>query len=509
MRPKGADSLVLTAAGVGGVLLIWHLFAAYTASELILPTPMRTVAELLRIFTAPEFRQQLLATLLRGVLSLLIIVAVALPVGLLAGHFNRLSTLLTVPVAVVRSTPVISIILLALIWFPSGGVPVFAAILMGFPLLYENIAAGMRNVDREYLEMVRAFRLRRTGTLRNLYLPAVAGYLGSGVRSASGIVWKVVVAAEVLSQPSFGIGSRLYESRIYLETAGVFAWTALLILVSVLADRLIRLLGQIPLTALLPVRSEAAPPVAAFPAAVAPADPSSAEAELHSSTQVEIVSGSKSFGTNRVFSGLSVGFLEGSRSVILGPSGCGKTTLLRALAGLEELDLGSVTGLPPRVAYAFQEPRLLPWLTSEENMRLVREPERAYTHQIPRILELLGLAEVAGERPIALSGGMRQRLGLARALAVESDLLLLDEPFSALDVDCRSWMRSSVVQERLLPGESLVAVTHDIHDAVVLGERLYLFSDRPMGLLEEMRLPEEKDPAELSVEVYRRMVQTL
>ena len=476
-------------------MLLWHLFAAFTASELILPTPGRTLRELLGIIAAPEFLSELVATLLRGLFSLLVILAVALPLGLLAGHYPAAATLLTVPVAVVRSTPVISIILLALIWFPSGGVPIFAAILMGFPLLYENVAAGMRNVDREYLEMVRAFRLRRRGRVRNLYLPAVAGYLGSGVRSASGIVWKVVVAAEVLSQPGFGIGSRLYESRIYLETAGVFAWTALLILVSVLTDRLIQLLGRIPLRRILPVRPEAAPPTSGK--------------EATGTTPVSLSAAEKRFERTVVLEGLSVSFPRGCRSVILGPSGCGKTTLLRILAALEPVDGGSVAGIPARVAYAFQEPRLLPWLSSRENIELVREPEREYRLEIGRILECLRLGEVAEEPPSALSGGMRQRLGLARALAVESDLILLDEPFSALDVESRRKIQAALAEELLLPEQTLVAVTHDIHDAVVLGERLYLFSDRPMGLLEEMLLPEEKDAAELSVEVYRRMVQTL
>jgi ABC-type nitrate/sulfonate/bicarbonate transport system ATPase subunit len=331
--------------------------------------------------------------------------------------------------------------------------------------------------------------------VRNLYLPAVAGYLGSGVRSASGIVWKVVVAAEVLSQPGFGIGSRLYESRIYLETAGVFAWTALLILVSVLTDRLIQLLGRIPLRRILPVRREAAPPTS--------------REGVTGTSPVSLSAAKKSFERAVVLEGLTVSFPRGCRSVILGPSGCGKTTLLRILAALEPLDGGSVTGIPARVAYAFQEPRLLPWLTSRENIELVREPEREYRLEIGRILECLGLGEVAAEPPSALSGGMRQRLGLARALAVESDLLLLDEPFSALDVESRRRIQAALAEELLPPEQTLVAVTHDIHDAVVLGERLFLFSDRPMGLLEEMLLPEEKDAAELSVEVYRRMVQTL
>lgn len=497
-------------------MLLWHLFAAYTASELILPTPGRTLRELLGIIAAPEFLRELLATLFRGVLSLLIILAAALPLGLISGHYPAAATLLTVPVAVFRSTPVISIILLALIWFPSGGVPVFAAILMGFPLLYENVATGMRNVDREYLEMVRAFRLRRRGRLRNLYLPAVAGYLGSGVRSASGIVWKVVVAAEVLSQPGFGIGSRLYESRIYLETAGVFAWTAVLILVSVLTDRVIVLLGRMPLRRLLPVRREAAPPTAERLAAAPPGREESYRRPLSAETSTAagespicLTDGVKRFGETVVLNGLSVSFPQGRRSVILGPSGCGKTTILRILAGLAPVDGGFVTGLPPRVAYAFQEPRLLPWLSARENIELVREPERKYRLEIEAILDRLGLGEVAEQPPSVLSGGMRQRLGLARALAVESDLLLLDEPFSALDVESRRKIQSALAEELLLPEQTLVAVTHDIHDAVVLGERLYLFSDRPMRLLEEVQVPVAAEAAEIAVEVYRRMVQTL
>lgn len=501
MKRPGTHNLILTALGVGGVLLLWQLFAAATLSELILPTPGRTLRELAVILAAPRFLRELLATLLRGLSSLMVILAAALPLGLVAGHYPAAATLLTVPVAVVRSTPVISIILLALIWFPSGGVPVFAAILMGFPLLYENLAAGMRNVDREYLEMVRAFRLRRRGRVRNLYLPAVAGYLASGVRSASGIVWKVVVAAEVLSQPDYGIGSRLQDSRIYLETAGVFAWTALLILVSVLTDRVILLLGRLPVRRVLPVRPEAAPPGAAGDGL-----------EAERSAQPALLSlsrGVKRFGATVVLDGLTVAFLKGERSVILGPSGCGKTTILRILAGLEQLDGGSVEGIPRRVAYAFQEPRLLPWLSCRENIELVREPERQYRLEIGRVLERLGLAEVAERPPAALSGGMRQRLGLARALAVESELLLLDEPFSALDVESRRKIQVALSEELLLPGQTLVAVTHDIHDAVVLGQRLFLFSNRPMRLLEAIPLPEEKDTAELSVEVYRRMVQTL
>ena len=480
--------------------------------------------ELLRILGSPRFIPELAATVGRGFLALLIILLAALPLGLGAGRSAKIDAFLTIPVAVVRSTPVISVILLALIWFPSGGVPVFAAVLMGFPLLYENLAAGMRNVDREYLEMVQTFRLGRSARLRNLYLPAVAGYLGSGVRSASGIVWKVVVAAEVLSQPGFGIGSRLYESRIYLETAGVFAWTALLIVISVTVDKLLSLLGAVPVASILgagPGAVAGAPGPRARGESAGAAEWSAREAssgapgrsgERGVSPESVAFSGvSKRFEQTNVLERFDLSLPLGRRSVILGPSGCGKTTILRLIAGLEHVDEGalSIRRADAKIAYAFQEPRLLPWLTAEENLLLPREPGRRYRLEIGRILELLGLGSVAGARPAALSGGMRQRLGLARALAVEADLLLLDEPFSAVDVETRRSLRKALKEELLETGQTVIAVTHDIHDAVVLGESLFLFSDRPMTLTERMDLPEGGDATTLSVEVYRRMVQTL
>lgn len=495
MKPGRGQRPLLSALGVGGVLLLWQLASAAVNAELILPGPAATVRQLLSIVTGESFWPQLAATLFRGAISLLLITVAALPLGLLAGHYRGAESVLSVPVAIIRSTPVISVILLALIWFPSGGVPIFAAFLMGFPLLYENIAAGMRNVDREQLEMARIFTLKGSAKLSCLYLPAVAGYLGSGMRSASGIVWKVVVAAEVLSQPGFGLGSRLQESRIFLETASVFAWTAVLILVSVGFDLLLKLLAAGRVTSIIPVRP------GATPQASLGAPPSELRgAQLRGVT--------KRFGGTEVFSDLSVRFPEGVRSVILGPSGCGKTTLLRLLGGLEEAEGGEIT-VSPALSYAFQEPRLLPWLTCEENLLLVREARRGYRHPVSRVLELLGLAEVAGALPHTLSGGMRQRLGLARAVAVEPELLLLDEPFSALDVESRRRIQGALREELFLPGQTVVAVTHDIHDACVLGEELYLFGPRPMRLLERITLEKGGDPAEQAVEVYRRMVQTL
>ena len=115
MRRPGADNLILGSLGVGALLLAWQVTALLTASELILPTPAETLAGLARIVVSDEFRLQAITTVARGFLALALIVLAALPMGLLSGHYRRFATFLTVPVAVVRSTPVISIILLALI----------------------------------------------------------------------------------------------------------------------------------------------------------------------------------------------------------------------------------------------------------------------------------------------------------------------------------------------------------------------------------------------------------
>ncbi len=192
-----------------------------------------------------------------------------------------------------------------------------------------------------------------------------------------------------------------------------------------------------------------------------------------------------------VFESLDLAVEAGEVFVLLGPSGCGKSTLLRVLAGLEPLSAGRVetngygeTGQEGgRVGIVFQEPRLLPWLTVSENVGLglrYRANRAARSPQsVEEILHDFGLTPVAGAYPSELSGGQAQRAGLARTLVTRPTILLLDEPFGALDPRTRATLQDwllDVVQERRL---TAVLVTHDVEEALYLGDRVGLMSSHP------------------------------
>jgi NitT/TauT family transport system ATP-binding protein len=186
---------------------------------------------------------------------------------------------------------------------------------------------------------------------------------------------------------------------------------------------------------------------------------------------------------------------------LLGPNGCGKTTLLRIIGGLEAASRGRVTldGRPVvfaqrherRVGVVFQEDRLLPWLTLRDNVTLVLTPlgrppaERLATAE--RYLKLVGLGGFEDYYPGRVSGGMRQRAAIARALAIEPDLLLMDEPFGALDAQNRRIMQNEVRRIWRQTGRTIVFVTHAIEEAVAIGTTLVMLSARPARVREAIR----------------------
>ena len=157
----------------------------------------------------------------------------------------------------------------------------------------------------------------------------------------------------------------------------------------------------------------------------------------------------------------------GESAALTGPSGCGKTTLLRLIAGLQAPDAGTVR-VEGRVSYVFQEPRLFPWLTAAENLALV-VPGGA-----GEWLEKTGLSDAAQKYPDELSGGMRQRLNIVRALAYGGEILLLDEPFKGLDAPLRKEITALIARERA--GKTLLLVTHDEADLELAGS-VYAYRD--------------------------------
>lgn len=188
----------------------------------------------------------------------------------------------------------------------------------------------------------------------------------------------------------------------------------------------------------------------------------------------------------QALSDLNAHFPAGSFSVVVGPSGCGKTTLLRLLAGLETATGGQIDfgGPRPRTGVMFQAPRLLPWLTVEENVRIWQYGMGGSTALAAQYLHLFGLDSFRKAYPDQLSGGMAQRVALVRTLACQPQLLLLDEPFAALDYFTREKLQDELTEQYVRQPLTIIFITHDLDEALRLGERiLVLRRGRQSGLL--------------------------
>ncbi|MDF1495008.1 ABC transporter ATP-binding protein [Caproiciproducens sp. CPB-2] len=169
---------------------------------------------------------------------------------------------------------------------------------------------------------------------------------------------------------------------------------------------------------------------------------------------------------------------------LFGPSGCGKTTLLNCIAGLEPFDSGEIEGAGTgKISYLFQENRLLPWISAKDNITAVlRGKARQNEEQAEKWLGLVGLEEAGNKRPAELSGGMRRRVALARALAYGGDLYLMDEPFQGLDAERRDEMIALLQKETA--GTLKIIVTHDFEEAEKLADVIYILEGPPVRIVD-------------------------
>jgi NitT/TauT family transport system ATP-binding protein len=215
----------------------------------------------------------------------------------------------------------------------------------------------------------------------------------------------------------------------------------------------------------------------------------------------------KSFTGRTVIDGLSFDVKAGEFAVILGPSGCGKTTLLRCLSGLTEATAGEVlingakiSGVPDDVAVVFQDysKSLYPWLTLEANVRfgLTHLLKQDAKERALHALERVGLADAADLHPWEVSGGMQQRAAIARALAVEATLVIMDEPFASVDAITKIHLEDLLLKIWEETPFTCIFVTHDIEEAVYMADRLLVLTERPTSLRKEfvVDLPRPRDP---------------
>lgn len=205
-------------------------------------------------------------------------------------------------------------------------------------------------------------------------------------------------------------------------------------------------------------------------------------------------------------------FERGSFTTVVGRSGCGKTTLLRILAGLAQPTQGSLNyqeNTPLNIGVVFQEARLMPWLSVFDNIAFGlkgRLPKDELTKRCLNTLDLVGLSAFRNAMPAQLSGGMAQRVAIARALVTSPDLLLLDEPFAALDAFTRRSMQNELVSIWQQQRSTIVFVTHDVEEAVLLGQNVLKLDRGKLVGQDEIAVSYPRDPADPAITLHRRTI---
>ena len=444
-------------------LMIWQAASVFVGQEILLASPAAVLKRLFTLVTEPVFWQSLLFSGARIGAGFLLGAAAGIAGAALAGRFSIAEELLTPLVAAVKAVPVASFVILILIWVSSKNLSVVISFLMVFPILYTNTRNGLRELDTALLEMTDVFQVPRPVRLRWVILPQLYPYIRTGCSLSLGLCWKAGTAAEVIGIPNRSIGEHLYQAKIYLDTPGLFAWTAAIVYVSFCLESCFKRNGS--------------------------CGKKNAGDEMREDT-IEICHLKKAYGEHVIFSNLTMELKKGAVTCLMAPSGAGKTTLLRILAGLEQADGGKIGGLEAlRKSMVFQEPRLAEELTAAANIQLaVRrlmfgKEKRSFRHLLEE-MEELGLSGCENQAVSELSGGMRQRVAVLRAMRMDADFLLLDEPFRGLDAGTKKKTMNYI--RRKGKEKTILLVTHDLEEAEAMGDWICTCS-RLDGILEIKR----------------------
>ena len=243
------------AAVTGLWLLIWQAAAMAVGQELLLVSPLTMLRRLVQLVRQPVFWQAVFSSCGRIMSGVVLALAVGMILAALMSRFSFLYAFFRPALQVIKATPVAAFIILALVWIKSYALGAFAAFLMVLPMVWANLYEGIAAVDRDLLEMARAYRFSFGKKMRYLYLPSLLPYFAAACGTGIGIGWKAGIAAEVLGLPKNSIGKALYNAKIYLEMPDLFCWTAVIILLSLLFEKLAALLLRV-LTARLAVEKE-------------------------------------------------------------------------------------------------------------------------------------------------------------------------------------------------------------------------------------------------------------
>ena len=223
-------------------IIIWQLVSMWLKQEILLVSPVSVIKRLTELIMMEEFWKSVVFSFGRIILGFFLALILGTILAALSCGFFAVEMLMEPLITVVKATPVASFIILCLIWIPSRNLSVFISFLMVFPVVYTNILEGIRQTDKQLLEMADSFGAGLMKKVEFVYLSQVQPYIVTACKLGLGLCWKAGIAAEVIGIPTGSIGEKLYKAKVYLETPNLFAWTIVIIIVSVGFEKLFMLI---------------------------------------------------------------------------------------------------------------------------------------------------------------------------------------------------------------------------------------------------------------------------
>jgi len=241
LKNKNIKELIYTILSIVALLILWKVLSTVVDKEILIPSPEITFSEILRIFNSPSFVTSVLNTLRRALIGFIIALGAGVSLGMIGGFSKTIYYLLRPIILINKAVPTMAIILLALIWLESERAPILVGFVVIFPVIYESVVQGIRNVDMKLVEMMEMYNISWFDKLKDLYIPSIRSYLFGAMSAAMGLNLKIIIAAEVLSQPRVSIGTHFQIERANLNTAGVFAWSIITILLAAILEQTIEI----------------------------------------------------------------------------------------------------------------------------------------------------------------------------------------------------------------------------------------------------------------------------
>ena len=434
------------------MLAVWEIIALAIGYPQIFPGVADLLKQIFSLFASSDFYAAVGMTVLRGLAGFVVAVILALGLSVSAVFSPFIKSFLHPFMVLFRSIPVISLVLIALIWFSPEFLPVFIAIVTMFPVIYQSMLNGFELTDKKLTEMAKVFGKTPFTRFVTLYLPTAKPVIFGGISSAMGFGWRAVIIGEVLSQPMRGIGSSMKAAQVFINISELIAWTVIAIAVSYFFDLGFKQLSKLNIAKLF-----AEPHYKKHP----PVSLQKSDNKL-----IELKDIYVQFGNQKVLHNFSYNFTSGKVFFIKAPSGHGKTTLLRLAATVINATGGKIQRKNIHsFGFSFQDVRLIPWLNARENIfyAISKHSEKEKTEKLyQKLVSETLLNDHIQKMPHELSGGQLQRVNLIRALLAFPDLLLLDEPLNGLD-DAMKKKVVKLLSEFIAENKPLVLwATHEI-----------------------------------------------